>query len=239
MVASDVDGSFKPALLVVDMQEDFCPPEGSLAVAGGRDIAPTINRLLSMPFALKIATRDFHPRDHVSFETAHPSPDIKAFESSFKIVNPSNTSESREIPIWPDHCVQGTKGANIIPEIDVSKFDEIVEKGKDSRLEMFSGFADIFGSKSSDAASMDLAGHLKSTGITHVYTVGIAGDFCVKCTALDAKKEGFEVYVIEEATRSVDPGEKGWGAAKEEMSQAGVKTISINGTEIDRIRKLS
>jgi len=192
-----------------------------------------------MPFALKIATRDFHPQDHISFETSYPSSNIKAFESSVKIPNPSDKSQSHEIPIWPVHCVQGTKGAEIIPEIDISRLDEVVEKGKDSGLEMFSGFADVFGSKSSDAASMDLAGRLKSAGITHVFTVGIAGDFCVKCTALDAKKEGFEVYVVEEATRSVDVGEKGWGAAKEEMERAGVKTINVNGPEIDRVGKLS
>lgn len=208
-------------------------------MVGVREIAPTINNLLSLPFALKIATKDFHPQDHVSFETSHPSPNIKAFKSSVKILNPSNKSQSHEILIWPVHCVQGTKGAEIIPEIDVTKLNGIIEKGKDSRLEMFSGFADVFGSKSSDAASMDLAGRLKSAGITHVFTVGIAGDFCVRYTALDAKKAGFDVHVIEEATRSVDAGEKGWGAAKVQMEKAGIKTISINGPEVERVRKLS
>lgn len=197
-----------------------------------------INTLLSMPFSLKIATRDFHPQDHISFETSHTSPNTKAFESSVMISNPSEKSQSIEIPVWPVHCVQGTKGADIIPEIDVSKLDEVMEKGKDSRQEMFSGFSDVFGCKSSDAASMDLAKRLKKTGITHVYTVGIAGDCCVKCTALDAKKEGFKVYVIEEATRSVDRGAKGWGAAKDEMEKAGIKIVNINGPEIDSVRRL-
>lgn len=191
-----------------------------------------------MPFALKIATKDSHPQDHISFETSHSSSNIKAYESSIKILNPSNKAQSYEIPVWPVHCVQGTKGADIIPEIDVSKLDGIVEKGKDSRVEMFSGFADIFGNKSSDAASMDLAARLKNAGITHVYTVGIAGEVCVKCTALDAKKEGFEVYTVEEAIRSVDPGEEGWGAAKNDLEKAGVKTISISGLELERVEKL-
>lgn len=206
---------------------------------GGRDIAPTINSLLSLPFALKIATKDAHPQDHVSFATSHSPPNNKAFESVFKISNPSDKTQLYEIPLWPAHCIQGTKGAEIIPEIDLSKLDEVVEKGKDGRLEMFSGFADVFGSKSSEAASQDLAGLLHGAGITHVFTVGLAGDYCVKCTALDAKKEGFEVYVVQEATRSVDAGEKGWGVATKEMGKAGVEIISIEGPEIERVRSLT
>lgn len=134
--------------------------------------------------------------------------------------------------------MQGTKGAEIIPEIDASKLDEVVEKGKDSRLEMFSGFADVFGNKSSEAASQDLAALLHRAGITSVFTVGLAGDYCVKCTALDAKKEGFEVYVVQEATRSVDAGEKGWGIATKEMEKAGIEIISIHGPEIERVKSL-
>ena len=204
---------------------------------GGRDIAPTINSLLSLPFALKIATKDAHPPDHVSFATSH-SPPRKAFESVYKISNPSDESQSYEIPLWPSHCVQGTKGAEIIQEIDIFKVDEVVEKGKDSRLEMFSGFADVFGSKSVKAASHNLAELLHHAGITHVFVVGLAGDYCVKCTALDAKKEGLEVYVVEEATRSVDAGEKGWGAATKEMGIAGVEIISTEGPEVERVKSL-
>ena len=204
---------------------------------GGRDIASTINSLLSLPFALKIATKDAHPRDHVSFATSH-SPQHKAFESVFNISNPSDGTQSYEIPLWPAHCVQGTEGADIIPEIDVSKVDAVVEKGRDSRLEMFSAFADVFGSKSSKAASHDLAELLHHAGVTHVFTVGLAGDYCVKCTALDAKKEGFGVYVVQEATRSVDAGEKGWGAAREEMGNAGIDVISIEGPELERVKRL-
>ena len=112
----------------------------------------------------------------------------------------------------------------------------MVEKGKDSRLEMFSAFADVFGSKSSDAASQDLARLLHGAGITSVFVVGLAGDYCVKCTALDAKKEGFEVYVVQEATRSVDA--KGWALAIKEMEQAGIEMISVEGPELERVKKL-
>lgn len=213
--------------------------EGSLAVAGGRDIAPAINTLLSLPFALKVATRDFHPQDHISFGISHDSPNNKPFESSVKIFNPSNISQSHEIPIWPVHCVQGTKGADIIPEIDMAKIDMTVEKGQDRTVEMFSSFADVFGNKSLEATNIDLADTLKDAGITHVFVVGIAGDFCVKCTALDAKKEGFQVCVLEEVTKSVDPGEKGWGAAKEEMKKAGIKITSADGPEVERIKNPS
>lgn len=206
-------------------------------VEGGREVAPMINSLLSLPFALKIATKDAHPQDHVSFATSHPPPN-KAFESFFKISNPSDQTQSYEIRLWPAHCVQGTWGAEIIPEIDVSKLDEVVEKGKDSRLEMLSGFADVFGNTSSEAASQDLAGLLHRAEITHVFTVGLAGDYCVKCTALDGKKEGFEVYVVQEATRSVDAGEKGWGTATKEMRQAGIEIISMEGPEVERVKSL-
>lgn len=204
---------------------------------GGRDIAPSINNLLALPFVLKIATKDAHPPGHVSFATSH-SPQHKAFESVFKIPHPSDETQSYEIPLWPPHCVQGTKGAEIIREIDVSKIDEIIEKGKDSRVEMFSAFADVFGTKSPGAASHDLAELLNHAGISHVFIVGLAGDYCVKCTALDAKKEGFEVYVVQEATRSVNAGEKGWGASTKELGKAGIEIISIDSTEVERVKSL-
>ena len=154
------------------------------------------------------------------------------------IHDPGNESRTHEIPIWPVHCVQGTKGAETIPEIDVSKFDMTVEKGRDKRLEMFSAFADVFGNKSSDAASIDLADNLKDAGITHVYVVGLAGDYCVGCTTIDAKKEGFEVYVIEDVTRSVDVGEKGWGAYKKKMEKLGIVIIQSHGPEVERVKNL-
>ena len=207
-----------------------------MAVEGGRDIASAINTLLLLPFSLKIATKDFHPIDHVSFASSHDPPNNKPFESFTQISNPADKSQQHSIPIWPRHCVQGTKGADLIPELNTSELDAIVEKGRDKRLEMFSGFADVFGNKSSEATSLDLAALLKSKDISHVYTVGIAGDFCVKCTALDAKKEGFEVYAIEEAIKSVNPAASGWGAARREMQDAGIRVISANGPEIAKVK---
>lgn len=210
---------------------------GSLAVSGGRDVAPLINDLLKFPFALKIATKDYHPEGHVSFDTSHDPPNNKAFESQVIITNLFNPSESKKTSLWPVHCVQGTLGSSLIPEIDASKFKITVEKGRDKRVEMYSAFADVFGNKS-DAANVDLAALLHHHAISHVYIVGLTGDYCIKYTAIDAKREGFEVYVIEEATRSVDSGEGGWGAAKQELQGAGVQVISINDPPVDKVKNL-
>lgn len=204
---------------------------GSLAISEGRNIAPGINELLSLPFAVKIATQDWHPSDHVSFDASHPSPDIKPFESKVTIQDPADPSMSQEIPIWPVHCVQGTKGAEIIPEIDVSKFNHIVRKGRDKRVEMFSGFTTCFGTKT-DAATHDLGALLREANIRDVFVAGLTGDFCVRCTAIDAKKEGFKVYVVDEVTRSVDPSEQGWGVVRRELADIGIDVVSIEGPEL-------
>ncbi|MCJ1438501.1 NAD(+) salvage pathway protein [Xylographa pallens] len=230
--------NFVPALVVVDMQEDFCHPNGSLAIVGGRELAPVINELLKESFVLRVATKDFHPPDHVSFDTSHPPPNNKAFESSVTVANPTNPAETKELALWPVHCVQGTPGAEIIEQIDVTEIDVIMEKGRDKRVEMYSGFADMFGNKS-EAGSLDLAALMSSKGVTHIYTVGLAGDACVKCTAIDANLEGFETYVIREGTRSVDEGEAGWGAAVEEFQQCGIKVVSINGPEVARVKAVT
>ena len=130
--------------------------------------------------------------------------------------------------------MQGTNGAEIIPEIDVSKLDHIIQKGRDRRVEMFSGFSDCFGKKT-EAASHDLGALLHDADVTHVFVVGLAGDFCVRCTAIDAKKEGFTVSIVEEAVRSVNSSKEGWEAVKKELDDAGVRTISIEGPEVAAI----
>ena len=210
---------------------------GSLAVSGGREIAPHINDLLRFPFALKIATKDHHPEGHVSFDTSHDPPNNEAFESQVILTNLSNPSETMKTTLWPVHCIQGTPGSNLISEIDASYFQIIVEKGRDKRVEMYSAFADVFGNKS-DAANVDLAALLRRYAISHVYIVGLAGDYCVRYTATDAKREGFEVYVIEEGTRSVDSGQGGWGAARQELQGAGVQVISIKSPQVDKVKNL-
>ena len=205
---------------------------------GGRDIAPILNELLSLPFKLKIATRDFHPPDHISFATAHHPPNNIAFESTVDIVNPQDNTQQYTIPLWPPHCVQGTQGVEIIPQLHVSKIDIILNKGRDKRLETFSGFADVFGLQDSEAIDLNLARALRTKGITHVFTVGLAGDYCVKCTALDACKEGFEVFVVQEAVKSIQSGESGWGEARRQMEEKGIHIVAFDGPEVDMVRRL-
>ncbi|KAL8727537.1 MAG: hypothetical protein Q9181_005674 [Wetmoreana brouardii] len=218
------------------MQEDFCPPNGALAVAGGRQIASPINKLLSMPFTLRIATRDWHPPDHVSFATSHPPPHNTAFESQVTIANPVDSSQTTAIPIWPAHCVQGTPGAELIPELDTSKLDSIIDKGRTKDVEMFSAFADAFGNKSSDAASFGLAAFLQEKAVSKVFVVGLTGDYCVRCTAIDARKEGFEVYVVEEAVESIEKGAKGWEGVRADFDERGISVISIDRPELQDIK---
>ncbi|EXJ83530.1 hypothetical protein A1O1_07153 [Capronia coronata CBS 617.96] len=230
--------SFKPALIVVDMQNDFCPPDGSLAVAGGRDVVPLINDLLGSPrFGLKVATQDWHPVDHISFATNHPAPDNKPFESFIEMRNlvgnrPEQTMMQR---LWPVHCVQGTKGAEIIDEIDVSKVDIKVKKGMDARVEMYSAFSDSFGNMTSGAGgvNLDLAALLHSQKITDVYVVGLAGDYCVKDTALGSAKAGFTTYVIEEAQRCVDP--TSWDGVKQALQRGSVSVVDAQSPEVRRV----
>ncbi|KAF2273116.1 Isochorismatase hydrolase [Westerdykella ornata] len=194
---------FKPALIVVDLQEDFCPPDGALAVQGGRDIVPLVNDLLTLPFHAKVATKDYHPPDHISFASNHEPPNNVPFISVITIKNPLNAEEVEETRLWPDHCVRGTKGAELIPELDTSKFDHIIEKGQDKRVEMYSAFADPF--LSPTVSRSELAPILHDAGVTDVYIVGLAADYCVKYTAVDARKHGFNTWVVGDATRAVDP----------------------------------
>ncbi|KAL2823685.1 Isochorismatase-like protein [Aspergillus cavernicola] len=226
----------KAALIVVDMQEDFCPPNGSLAVYGARDLAPTINSLLAHPgFAVRVASQDYHPPGHISFATNHPPPNNRPFECSIKMANPapSKQTETQEQTLWPVHCVQQTSGADIIPEIDTSKIDLLVKKGMHPLVEMYSAFADAFGNQDPAIVSVNanLRSFLTDRGVTDVFVVGVAGDFCVKHTALDAAKAGFRSHVVQDATECVVPG-SGWKETTQELAAAGVSIIQSDGPEI-------
>ncbi len=192
--------------------------------------------MLSLPFALEVATMDFHPIDHISFAPNHEPPNNKPYESCILMINPVDSAETKQMRLWPVHCVRDTPGAQIIPEIDTSRFDAVVKKGQDRRVEMYSGFADAFGGRL--GASLNLTGLLREKGISHVYVVGLAGDYCVKATAMGAQKEGFKTYVIEEAVKSVDPGENGWAKAAREMEEGGVSVVGVHGDAVNRIRQI-
>lgn len=146
--------------------------------------------------------------------------------------------ETTKQRLWPVHCVQGTSGADIINEIDAGKLDLVVKKGLDERVEMYSVFADSFGNMTagSGGVSHDLATVLKEKGTSHVYVVGLAGDYCVKATAVDAQKAGFQTYVIEEGTRCVSGQD--WDTAKEDLHTANVKVVGLHGEEVQRVRAI-
>ncbi|KZF24417.1 isochorismatase family protein [Xylona heveae TC161] len=236
MSAGSISETFKPALLVIDMQEDFCPPNGSLAVTGGRDIVPVINNLLRLPFILRIATKDFHPADHVSFASNHSAPNNVPFSSVVTIANPSNPDETETTKLWPVHCVQGTPGAELLPELDASRLDRVIEKGTDSRVEMYSAFRTPF--RNPAMAGSGLTAVLKENGITHVFVAGLAADYCVCYSALDSAEDGFTTYLLEEGTRAVDPSQDGWGQRRQELESKGVKIVSVDGEEVRRVKNL-
>ncbi|KAG9235997.1 Isochorismatase-like protein [Amylocarpus encephaloides] len=225
------ENDFKPALIIVDLQEDFCPPNGSLAVPHGRDIIPIVNTLLTLPFALKIGTKDWHPRDHISFASNHPGK--KPFEDMVTITNPSNPAEKYESRLWPVHCVQGTPGAELVIELDTERLDRVIEKGQMREVEMYSAFYDpLDRPRCCDSGLKDV---LKKEGISDVYVVGLAGDYCVRATAMDAKREGYRTWVVGEGTRAVDEGR--WEGRVEEIRGEGVGVVGMDGEEVRRVRE--
>lgn len=199
---------------------------GSLAVSNGRDIVEPINKLLGLPFALKIATKDWHPQDHISFAANHTGK--QPYADFVTVVNPHNAAESYSSRLWPVHCVQGTTGAELVPELDVGKLDTIIEKGTDPRVEMYGPFYDPFRVSDSGLATL-----LRAHAVTDVYVVGLAGDYCVKTCAEDAAKEGFRTYLIEECTRPVDAGN--WPLCKKSIEGSGAKVVSMKGPEVLRL----
>ena len=176
------------ALILVDIQNDFMPG-GPLAVPGGDEIIPLVNELQNS-FSLVVATQDWHPQSHKSFASNHPGK--KAFESIML--------HGLEQVLWPDHCIQGSIGAQIHPSIIVNKVEGIFRKGMDPEIDSYSGFYDNGYKKSTG-----LAGYLRERKIKKVYVCGLAADYCVYYTAKDSLKENFETYFIEDATRAIDP----------------------------------
>lgn len=218
---------------------------GSLAVQDGRSIATLINTLLALPgFVTRVATQDFHPENHISFARNHPAPNNRPFESLIEMKNPApgRSTEVKQQQLWPVHCVAGTSGACIIPELDAGKVDLYVKKGMHPEVEMYSAFADAFGNSdpavTAKSVSVDIKSHLRQRKVTDVFVVGLAGDYCVKFTALDAARAGFRTWVIEDATKCVVPG-AGWDKAKEDMAAAGVSVIAADSAQIDRVRALA
>lgn len=175
------------ALIVIDVQNDFCPG-GALAVPRGDEVVAPINRLMG-GFATVVLTQDWHPPGHGSFASAHPGR------------RPMETAQldyGLQV-LWPDHCVQGTPGAAFHSGLDAVRADMILRKGADPRVDSYSAF------RENDRRTVTgLAGYLKDRGVTRVFLAGLAFDFCVLWSAEDARAAGFEAVVVEDACRALD-----------------------------------
>ena len=206
-----------------------------MAVGGGRGVVSVINDLLKLPFVFKVATKDHHPPDHISFASNHEGK--QPFTSFATIRNPNNPDEAYESRLWPDHCIIGTTGNELIKELDVGKVDLVLRKGTDPRVEMYSASRPPLENPPLRESESGLENILKEKGVTDVYFVGLAGDYCVRFSAIDcakAKGAGWNTYVIEEGIRCVDPG-AGWEEARAEMLNAGVKIVSVKDNVVQRV----
>src|SRR5262249_32567331 len=211
-------GQIKPGaqdvLLVIDVQNCFVPG-GSLPVKEGDQIIPLVNRL-GRAFTNVVLTQDWHTPGHISFASSHPGK--KPFET---IQLPYGTQV-----LWPDHCVQGTAGADLHKDAPIPHAQPIIRKGYRQQVDSYSAFYEADGK-----TPTGLAGYLKERGLGRTFFVGLATDFCVAWSALDARKAGFEAYVIEDATRGIDAGGS-LGKARQDMAGAAVKRIQSAHIEL-------
>jgi nicotinamidase/pyrazinamidase len=196
-------------LVIVDVQNDFMPG-GQLEVPGGNMIVPVINRL-QKPFDLIVATQDWHPQNHKSFASNHP--DKKPFE---KII-----LNGLDQILWPDHCVQGSSGADFHPGLETDRIAAVFRKGMDPETDSYSGFYD-----NGHRISTGMSGYLKDKGINDIYFCGLAADICVYYTIKDAIKEGFSATLIEDASRPLNRDD--FITIKEELRNLGVRIINSN-----------
>jgi nicotinamidase/pyrazinamidase len=196
-------------LILVDIQNDFIPG-GTLPVPQGNEIIKLVNELQNS-FDLVAATQDWHPGNHKSFATQHPGK--KKFETI--------SLHGLDQVLWPDHCVQGTNGAEFHSDLSMNNVEAVFRKGMNPDIDSYSGFFDNGYKKSTG-----LAGYLRDRGVKKVYVCGLAADYCVAYTAKDALKENFETYVIEDATRAIDAN--GHSKIKEEIITSGGQYIQSN-----------
>ena len=197
----------KTALLVIDVQNDFCPA-GALAVVGGNEIIPHINEEMAK-YDCVVLTQDWHPKGHSSFATSHEG---------------KNPLELIKMPygdqvLWPDHCIQGSKGAEFHPDLNIEQANAIIRKGSNPFIDSYSAFFE-----NDRKTSTGLDGYLKSLEIEKISLVGLATDFCVNYSAQDAANLGYKVSVLEKMCRAIDLNGS-LAAAKSEMQNCGVEII--------------
>ncbi len=197
------------ALLVIDVQNDFCPG-GSLAVEQGDEVVPVINGLLPR-FALVVATQDWHPPDHVSFASSHPG------RKPLEVVQAAGIEQV----LWPDHCVQGTRGAELHPRLDSARVGLLLRKGRRTALDSYSAFFE-----NDHRTDTGLRHYLKGLGVREVFVCGLATDYCVLASAMDARRLGFRVNLVSDACRGVDVPKGSVGRALQTMTDAGVRVMT-------------
>lgn len=202
-------------LLVVDIQNDFLPG-GSLAAENGNKIIPIVNKL-TKKFDNVIFTQDWHPKDNISLASNHPG------KEPFETIE---VSYGEQI-LWPDHCIQGSRGAQFAPSLDTKNSQLILRKGYRKDIDSYSAFYE-----NDRETPTGLKGYLQDRGLTDVYICGIATDFCVKYSALDGVSDGFNVHVITNAVAGIaeDTIQEAW----KEMDRAGVKFVSARPATRDR-----
>jgi nicotinamidase/pyrazinamidase len=205
------------ALILVDIQKDFLPG-GALPVPRGDEVVEVANRLIGRFDAdLVLATQDWHPPGHGSFASSHPG------KTRFEVIE----LHGLEQILWPDHCLQKSNGADLATGLQTSRIDKVFTKGEDPTVDSYSGFFD-----NGHRKDTGLAGWLKERGVTDVYVAGLALDVCVKYTALDARRLGFNTFLVVDGCRGVDvrPGDS--ERAIDEMKRAGVQVVT--STELER-----
>jgi nicotinamidase/pyrazinamidase len=207
MAQAEITVDDRSVLLVVDVQNDFLPG-GGLAVPKGDEVIPVVNRL-ARRFANVVLTQDWHPADHLSFASRHPG------RKPFETIKLGYGDQM----LWPDHCVQGSTGAALHEGLDIPHAQLVIRKGFHREVDSYSAFREA-----DRRTTTGLAGYLKARGLDRVFVAGLATDFCVGWTAIDARAESFETFVIEDASRAIDtPGSL--AAAWEAMTAAGVRRI--------------
>lgn len=205
--AAKIKPDAKSVLIVVDVQNCFIPG-GTLPVKGGGEVVPVINKLAAV-FENIVVTQDWHTPGHASFASTYPG------KSPFETTKLSYGTQV----LWPDHCVQGTEDAELSKDLKLPTAQLIIRKGYHKGMDSYSAF-----DEADHKTATGLAGYLKARGIKTIYVTGLATDFCVAWTALDARKAGFDAYVIEDATRAIDLNGS-LAAAWKEMQSKGVKRI--------------
>jgi len=195
-------------LLVIDVQNDFCPG-GALAVADGDAVVPVVNRLAAQ-FAHVVLTQDWHPAGHSSFASQHNG--AAPFESITMRYGPQT--------LWPDHCVQGTPGAALLASLEADRAELIIRKGFRRDIDSYSAFFE-----NDRTTPTGLAGYLRERGLTRLFLVGLATDFCVHYSAVDARQLGFEAIVVDAGCRAIDLSGS-LAAAYAQWSEVGVQRIA-------------